>query len=334
VPVETKPFAQLPSGPHGTFANPGDAHLTWEIFAVAVIVALALACFRVLARETRSARDAATDKGLPEIKIASDALMVVGIVGLVGHSVFVSLLRGEEWIPTLDLTSLAWIALIIVAFLLPSLNEFTAFGVTVKLAELKRDAANVTFDATELLKNWQRTTSNILRQKELYDGAEADGEQREVWKKLVTRFVGERGHEALDWIGTKDEVRRFSVWLIEREPDQPYLIGLFYSSEELSSHRERPFRVGEGLIGLVAENQQSINTDDGANYPGYVRRGNDPEDFKGIYVTPITREVEGGDRALGVLVFDRKNAERFPPQAQNVIEALAANLALVLDPET
>ncbi|MGP6159507.1 MAG: GAF domain-containing protein [Vulcanimicrobiaceae bacterium] len=331
MPAETTPVPDVPLGPHGTYAGPADAHLTWELFAVAVILALALAGFRFLARETGSAREREDDKSIPGIRAASDVLLVVGIVGLVGHSVFVSLAVGESWIPTLDLTSLAWIALLIIAFLLPSLKGFTAFGVSVTLAELKRDAVKVTFDATELLKNWQRTTSNILRQKELYDDSD---EHREVWKKLVTRFVAERGHEALDWIGTKDEVRRFSVWLIERDPEPPDLVGLFYSSEELPEHRMRPFRVGEGLVGIVAEDQQSINTDDGASYPGYVRRGNDPEDFKGIYVTPITREVEGGDRALGVLVFDRKNAERFPPQAQNVIEALAANLALVLDPQT
>lgn len=331
MPAETRPLEQMPSGAHGTFASPGDAHVTWEIFALAVAVTIALAGLRVVARATRDASELKADKVSPEIRFASDALMVVGVAGLVGHSVFVSLARGEEWIPTLDVTSLAWVTLIVIAFLLPSLTEFTAFGVTVRLAELKRDIADVAFDATELLKNWQRTTSNILRQKELYRG----DDYQEAWRALVIRFVAERGHEALDWIGVKDEVRRFSVWLIEeREPPALDVVGLFYSSEEFSAVRQEPFEVGEGLVGIVADSQQSINSDDGTGYPGYERRGNDPEDFKGIYVTPITRQVEGGDRALGVLVFDRKNAEKFPPQAQNVIEALAANLALVLDPET
>jgi signal transduction protein with GAF and PtsI domain len=56
-------------------------------------------------------------------------------------------------------------------------------------------------------------------------------------------------------------------------------------------------------------------------------------EFHGLYCTPITRKSEGQpDQPIGVLVVDRQKRGVIDDNAGNVIEALSAMLALLLDP--
>ncbi len=72
---------------------------------------------------------------------------------------------------------------------------------------------------------------------------------------------------------------------------------------------------------------------DAPSHPGFILRGASPPDFRGLYCTPIKCKAEGhSDQPIGMLVVDRKKAEKVDENGVNVLEGLAVMIALLLDP--
>jgi hypothetical protein len=342
VDVKTEVKAPGDAGHQGTYVDKPTYGLVLTVFlavaGIALLLRLGIAMQRSLETKERTA----------ELELASFVLFVFAAIGLAGHVLFVPIDAGETWQPVFDLTTLAWALLIGVSFVVPIATEFSAGGVSVKLATVRKAAA-VTFSATKLLRTWMSEIDSSLDAKRTFELPS----QANAWlAKLWDDYVSLRASETVQWIGSDVERRRLSVWLLLPEQGGPRTArgepvctrAAYWASNEFKGQAPQPFRflAGDGvtalreggIVGYVARTQRAVNVADATRHPKFVSRpGSDC--FRGLYVTPITR-YKGTPKAqpLGLLVIDRQKAEAFNSEAVNILEALAEHLAVLIDPRS
>ncbi|MEM8770785.1 MAG: phosphoenolpyruvate--protein phosphotransferase [Pseudomonadota bacterium] len=112
-----------------------------------------------------------------------------------------------------------------------------------------------------------------------------------------------------------------SIYL--RRPDDVLEL---YSTEGLNRdavHRTR-LQLGEGLVGLVAQNRRPLVTDDAPHHSAFAYRPETGEDpLKAFLGVPLIRS----GRTLGVLVIQNKAARRYTDEEVEATQAVATLLA-------
>jgi hypothetical protein len=308
----------------GSHAGIGQFNLSVALFAGIALCICVWLLFSWIDATLNRPKPASEEVTRRSIAISARIITALGFLGAAGHALFVPIETGARWIPALDTTTIAWIAIAALGALIPFLSEFTVAGVSVKLREAEQTTKGVLGDATNLARRWLEQTSSLLRDKPTSLGANAD-----AWPDTVKRFIGGPCDEALRWVGGPEEKRRLSLWLLK---DGNTKLQFWFSNQRFDSAELADFAVTEGLIGKTARRQEPLRLADATKEPEFLARAGS-SDFHGLYCTPITRKSEGhADRAIGVLVVDRQKSQVVNDNAADVLEALSAMIALLLDP--
>lgn len=306
--------APTPAPPHGTAASP-EAYASqwlafWIVFALLIGGAVGSVTTWLIAERDRTSK----------FRIASGIGFFVGLLGAVGHVIFVDLRTDEKFIPIFDETTLLWAAVAVVALLLPFVSEFSFGGASFKLAETQKQAEDVIEKVAELTENWTRQIAVLLAELE----SEIPGE--EFVETLLT-FYQLRAYEALEFLGADGEKRRLSLWLYDDRSDELSI----YFSDGIDDDETKNARVkrGIGIVGTVFNLQQTWNERDAPSLPVWVPLRSGRPRYHGIFLTP----VNFAELQLGVLSVDRRKRETFAQSEVDVMTALATIFGMALGNE-
>jgi GAF domain-containing protein len=311
---------------HGIVASHAVYVLEWLVVAatsITLVVAISVALARGAVEAPKKRKNDRRVAGATG-NAASFVVTATGVIGAVGHVVFVNVSKDEAWAPNFDLVAIAWVGVALVGLLLPRISEFAFAGLSLRVLEVaqaEEEADDVIGSATELAANWNVAVNEVLAA--LEDRAQAHDETF----ALITNFMQLRAFEALEWLGLDDERRRLSVWLFDAPNDELF----FFFSNEIGDAEtvNFTFPVGIGILGCAFREHRVWNERDAAALPVYVSIRRTPPRYHGILCVPI----DFGLTRLGVLCVDREKDDYFEDRDVNVMRALASSLGTVLGNE-
>jgi len=302
---------------HGIVATSQTYTLEWLIFSVSlVMVVVWVAMVSVRSTLERDVRDEAGDTPTG-IRVETSSLILTGagLIGSIGHAVFVTVAKQESWAPVLDITTISWLGVALVGMLLPRIAELTFSGVSIRLGEVakaKAETEDIILSATDLSQKWTSATSALLAQLEDPETKPSDAHE------LVTQFLQLRAYEALEWLGADHELRRLSIWLFDADSRQ---LSFFFSNEITDPEtRSFAFPIGVGVAGSAYRDHRIWSERDATALPVYVAIRATPPRYRGLLCVPI----DFGETRLGVLCVDRQAIAYFEKRDENVIRALAS----------
>ncbi len=250
-------------------------------------------------------------------------LAVVGLIGAIARAFAPVRAKDAAW-PVFDATTLAWLGLIVVAYLLPRISEITLGDTSLKLREKADEATSgleKTIDAlADLLQNW--TNSALIYMHLL---ADADGDRASV---LLMNYLRDRLGEARKWLSDDPSANvRISLWLFNKETDR---LEFFFSNEINDvATLDATFRPGEGLMGQAFLERRRWNEPDARQIPGFKAiRKSGTEGYDAVMCVPVVNDP--GDAPLGMLNVDKRGDE-FSGTAESIAVALAAQCAFAFD---
>jgi hypothetical protein len=255
------------------------------------------------------------------LRTTQAVLATLGLGGAFLHA-YPSTSAKDAATPNVDLVSLAYIGLIVVAFLLNNIESFEFGGL--KFKRFKEEATKTVNEsiaaATEVrkaLRAWPQTLGTLFENFALADDDELD----ERW----TNFKRDRLGDAKQLLANSVNDRiRLAIWIYIAEGN----VIEFDDSNEINDEATTTatFRPGEGFLGQAFEEGRTLNEADAAMLPSFktiVERRN----YRGVLAVPIVL----GSEKLGVLTIDRPEAEEFSDASVAIAEACAATIALALD---
>ncbi|HET9392214.1 MAG TPA: GAF domain-containing protein [Candidatus Rubrimentiphilum sp.] len=241
-------------------------------------------------------------------------LILVGVGGSLAHIFWTETKGSASYVPAFDLVALGWVALALLGFLLPRLEEFGFAGATFKLKDTIKNIGALTESATELLRNWAESI-NLLAGWLVDDPVLAPDR--------IFGFIRDRAGEATEWLSAPgDDGFMLSVW----NYDQNGLQVLYPKKIGEAPVHARIWRVGEGCLGQAFLEQRLWNEKNAKALPAFVPVHNEYQDYKGILLVPIRYE----NQKLGMLCVRRKQETYFAPEQENVACALAQVLAYAM----
>ncbi len=253
------------------------------------------------------------------------AQLILAVAGLAGAALHAAPLRlspaSQNW-PILDAVDLGWLALVVVAVLLPGLSKFTFGGVSVEMQEVKQSAdqlVDVISDYANLVQNW--STSAVLYT-DLIARASNDAELAE----LMSNYIRDRMGEARDFLSAdpKDNVR-VALWIFD--PERASLE--FRLSVPTFKPTQSAYALREGMIGQAFVEQRRFMEADVTTAPCYksTRGGRQKPPYRAVWCGPVSR----GQERIGMLTIDKKTAALFSAAADDIAKGLAAQCALAID---
>jgi len=250
-------------------------------------------------------------------------LAMVGLIGAVARTFAPVRAKDAAW-PVLDATTLAWLGLIVVAYLLPRISEITLGDTSLKLREKADEATSgleKTIDAlADLLQNWANSTLIYMHLL-----ADADSDRASL---LLMNYLRDRMGEARKWLSDDPSANvRISLWLFNKETDR--LEFVFSNEIDDVATLEATFRPGEGLMGQAFLERRRWNEPDARQIPGFKSvRPSGTECYDAIMCVPVVNNPT--DSPLGMLNVD-KCGDAFSETAESIAVALGAQCAFAFD---
>jgi len=256
-------------------------------------------------------------------RLLQASLVLLALVGAVARAFAPVRAKDSAW-PVFDATTLAWLGLIVVAYLLPRISEITLGDTSLKLREKADEATSgleKTIDAlADLLQNWANSTLIYMHLL-----ADADSDRASL---LLMNYLRDRMGEARKWLSDDPSANvRISLWLFNKEMDR---LEFFFSNEiDDVATVEAVFRPGEGLMGQAFLERRRWNEPDARQIPGFksIRSGG-TEGYDAVMCVPVVNAP--GDAPLGMLNVDKRGDE-FSATAESIAAALAAQCAFAFD---
>jgi hypothetical protein len=264
----------------------------------------------------------------------------VGVVGAMGHALFVGTKVGDHWEPVFDTTTLLWVGVAGVGLIYPRISEVTLGTFGFKLQDAVKDVSDVVDKALNLTDKWASRLNSALAELPKLDG--------NALSIGVATFLREAAIDAITWMGDDGESRRLIYWIYNPETDE---LGLFLSPEITQESNPEIFkyrlRKGEGLLRKVLawppplmgpdgsplpsiNRPTSLNVSNAKKEPGYFPIPGERSVYKGLLIAPI----RAGDATLGVISVDRSLQDKFPNTSVMLIEALASMSGILLGEPT
>jgi GAF domain-containing protein len=256
-------------------------------------------------------------------RVLQIGLAMVGLIGAVARAFAPVRAKDAAW-PVLDATTLAWLGLIVVAYLLPRISEITLGDTSLKLREKADEATSgleKTIDAlADLLQNWANSALIYIHLL-----ADADSDRASL---LLMNYLRDRMGEARKWLSDDPSANvRISLWLFNKETDR---LEFFFSNEiDDVATLEATFHPGEGLMGQAFLERRRWNEPDARQIPGFksIRRSG-TEGYDAVMCVPVVNDP--ADSPLGMLNVDKRGDE-FSETAESIAVALAAQCAFAFD---
>ncbi|HEY1655311.1 MAG TPA: GAF domain-containing protein [Candidatus Tumulicola sp.] len=227
----------------------------------------------------------------------------------------------ENW-PILDATTLAWLAPIVIAFVLPNISEIAWAGFSIKIREL-REASKSYEDALDNLANVAQNWSTSLAIYACKMSRQPPERLLESKDSIYADYIRDRMGEAYEMLATKPgETVRLGLWLFDPESKEI----TFARGFRLKPKQEK-YNPGEGMIGKSFTENRSFNEADVRNVPSYVSsRGDDEPPYRAVLCQPICWD----GKAIGVITVDRSATGFFDYVSLQVTQGLASQCALAL----
>jgi hypothetical protein len=243
-----------------------------------------------------------------------------GLIGAFGRAFAPIKEKDAAW-PVLDATTIAWLALILVAYLVPRVSEITLGGASLKLLE-NVDKATGKYqgtinDLSGLLQNWLESELILMN---ALAGADDSGA-----RLAFMNFLRDRMGEARKWLSDDPAANvRISLWIYDA--DNKVLEFLFSNEIDDKATTDAQFEPGEGLMGQAFAERRFWNEAKAREIPGF-RPLRPSSGYDAVMTVPV--ELPGNLTPLGMLNFDKKG-DKFSDAAENIGLALSALCAFAL----
>lgn len=149
----------------------------------------------------------------------------------------------------------------------------------------------------------------MVRELEILNALAHELQERLGLEELLQRVV-ERGAELL-------RTPRVSLRVIE--PGATTLLALCRAGEPLHTDAKYGFKLGEGLVGWIAEHATSIRIPDAEHDPRFVARGDMKEPMGSFVGVPLV----SGKAVIGVLSAVHSERDHFTPEHEALLRLLA-----------
>ncbi len=228
--------------------------------------------------------------------------------------------KHQNW-PNLDITTIAWLGLVIVAVWLPDISEVAWGEFSVKTKRLRR--ASKVYETSldnlaNLVQNWSTSAAKYINTM-----SRDEGELLEPKAKTYADYIRDRMGEAYEMLATKqDETVRIGLWLYE-----PVSREIIFVSGFRLNPRRSSYKPGAGMIGKAFVENRHFNEADVRTVPSYEssREGGDPP-YRGVLCEP----VRWGNTPIGIITVDRSTIGYFDYLSEQVAQGLAAQCALAV----
>jgi GAF domain-containing protein len=255
------------------------------------------------------------------LPVAQIILAGGGVLGAIFHAFPIHQAAKKENWPNLDAVDIGWLALVIVAVLLPGIGKLTLGSVSLEMKEEARESKEELEEAigdyANLVQNW--STAPVLYI-DLLQKAPGDDERA----MLLSHYLRDRMGEARAYLSEEptDEVR-IALWMYDPERQT---LEFFFSNERPPI--KQSYSLGEGMLGQAFLERRRFNEPDVRNVPSYLdTRDGEPPPYRAVLCVPVLV----GDEALGVLTADKESAGLFTEGADDIAKGLASQCALAID---
>jgi len=246
-------------------------------------------------------------------------LGLAGLAGAVFHAFPTAIHEEHQNFPVLDITTIAWLGLLVVAAVFPRITEVAFGDLSVKLREATESSEvfrDVSKDLANLTQNW--STSALLLLTLLEDKDDAN-ERNNVSRN----FVRDRMGEARQFLGDfPDSTVRIAIWIYNESDD---ILRFGYSPHFTPTKTE--YKRGEGFLGQAFLERRTFSEADVRQIPSYKRTRDGDPPYRGVMCIPL----KVGDEAIGMLTIDKPEATDFTPISEEIARGLSAQCAYALE---
>lgn len=257
----------------------------------------------------------------PLIRAIQILLALIGLVGAFLHAFPIGVHAPYEDWPNFDLTTIAWMGVVALAFWLPDISEITWGNFSVKRDKI-REATELYGESLDnianLVQNWSTSAAMFVEMM-----ARPSSELKEPKAKIYSDYVRDRMGEAYEMLATNaDETVRVGLWLYDPAKNQI----VFAKGFRLNPMKDA-YNLGEGMIGKAFTENRHFNEADVRNVPSYEssREGQDPP-----YRAVLCEPVKWGGTPIGMVTVDRTAVGHFDYLAEQVTQGLASQCALAV----
>jgi GAF domain-containing protein len=246
-------------------------------------------------------------------------LAAIGLFGAYFHAFPKVVKDATQNYPVLDITTIAWIGLIVLAALLPKIQEVAFGALSIKLKDATESAEvlrDVSGDLANLVQNWSRSQVIYL--------SLLSGESSEVARsETTTRFLRDRMGEARQFLGdSQDSNVRIALWIFNDDANELQFI---YSPHFTPT--KKSYRPGEGFLGQAFLEGRTFSEPDVRLVPSYLRtRATDPP-YRAVICIPLKIE----EQKIGILTVDKPEAVGFSSIAEEIAAGLASQCCIALE---
>lgn len=249
------------------------------------------------------------------------------IVALAALGLFTWMFHRDEKLatPIADLTTLSWLALLLIASLLHLVRGITLpGGGGFEFAEkevIKRDSAQRSSEGfLRLLGIYARQLQSWTRQAARLNDDLMQGNTEDEDARLVLAFCYNRMDEARLLIAEPRERVRVTLYLLAKNG---VLFQLLSNDKSAARTTAGSQRFNDGPLRKALDEDATINLASGGLASG-PRTG--AVKYRGLLLVPLRRQ----GRPVGIVAFERERAKRSNPEQVVVISALADILVLAL----
>jgi len=246
-------------------------------------------------------------------------LFLSGLVGAYFHAFPLAVHAEHENVPALDLITIAWLGLSVVAVIFPRVTEVAFGDVTVKLREATESVdayRDVSADLANLVQNW--STSSLL-----YLALLSSNDESETRDLITQNYLRDRMGEARQFLGdSSTSLVRVALWIYDADVDE-----LRFEYSPQFKPTQMTYQLGEGFIGQAFLEGRVFSEPDVRLVPSYksTRDGDPP--YRAVICVPIRIAEE----RIGMLTIDKTEATPFSETAEEVSKALAAQCGYALE---
>ena len=248
--------------------------------------------------------------------------LILGLAGLAGavfHAFPTAIHEEHQNFPVLDVTTIAWLGLVVVAVVFPRITEVAFGDLSVKLQEATESSEgfrDVSNDLANLTQNWSTSALLLLTLLEAKDNA---NERNSVSRN----FVRDRMGEARVFLGdSPDSTVRIAIWIYDENDD---ILRFEYSPHFTPTQKD--YQPGEGFLGQAFLERRTFSEADVRQIPSYKRARDGDPPYRGVMCIPL----KVGDEVIGMLTIDKPEATDFTQISEEIARGLSAQCAYALE---
>lgn len=246
-------------------------------------------------------------------------LFVISLIGAYFHAFPLEVHAEKENVPVLDLVTIAWLGLGVIAVSLPRITEVAFGDVSLKLRDATKSVdafRDVSADLANLVQNW--STASLV-----YLTLLANNDETDARDFLTRNYLRDRMGETRQFLSDSSiSTVRIALWIYDSESNE-----LRFEYSPQFTPTQASFAPGEGFIGQAFLEGRIFSEPDVRLVPSYKNTRDGDPPYRAVICVPIRI----GDELTGMLTIDKTEATAFGDTAEEVAKALAAQCGFALE---